>query len=144
MDALLAIAIALLGGVVVTLQGQFMGVLQEALGTKGAVFVTYAGGGLVIVLLTLLSGGTDLGAFRQVPWYAFTTGILGLIIVGSVGFVVPRLGLAAAFTLIVASQFAAAVVIDHFGLLGAAVQPVDLPRAVGLGVMLVGVWLIMR
>jgi transporter family-2 protein len=79
-----------------------------------------------------------------VPWYAFTAGALGLLIVGSIGYVVPRLGLAPGFTLITASQFLLAALIDHFGLFGATARPLDLTRGLGLVILLVAVWLIMR
>ena len=51
---------------------------------------------------------------------------------------------ARAFTLITGSQFLMAALIDHFGLFGAAVRPVDASRALGLVVMMAGVWLVVR
>lgn len=135
---------AILGGVAITLQGQFMGSMDLGLGTKESVFVTYASGGILITIILLFSRGGNLQAWRDVPWYAFTAGILGLIIVGAIGFVVPRMGLAPGFTVIVAAQFIAAALIDHFGLFGAAVRSVDPIRTLGLAMLLVSVWLIMR
>jgi bacterial/archaeal transporter family-2 protein len=35
-------------------------------------------------------------------------------------------------------------VLDHFGWLGAAVRPLDGPRALGLAVVMLGVWLTVR
>jgi transporter family-2 protein len=136
--------IALVSGAAITLQGQFMGLLDRTLGTKESVFITYGSGGLLVTLLLLASRGGNLRAGVGLPWYAFTPGILGLVIVGSIGFVVPRMGVARAFTLIVASQFLMAAVIDHFGLFGATVRPVDAARAVGMVVMMAGVWLVVR
>ena len=140
----LLILIAIVGGVAVTLQGQFMGSMDLNLGTKESVFVTYASGGILITLILLFNRGGNLQAWRDVPWYAFTAGILGLIIVGAIGFVVPRLGLAPGFTIIVAAQFVAAALIDHFGLFGAAVRSVDPIRTLGLAMLLFSIWLIMR
>jgi transporter family-2 protein len=140
----LLILIAIIGGVAVTLQGQFMGLMDLNIGTKESVFVTYASGGILITAILLIARGGNLQAWRDVPWYAFTAGILGLIIVGAIGFVVPRLGLAPGFTIIVAAQFIAAALIDHFGLFGAAVRPIDLSRSLGLVILMVSVWLIMR
>lgn len=140
----LLILIAIIGGVAITLQGQFMGLMDLGLGTKESVFITYASGGVLITIILFLNQGGNLRAWRDIPWYAFTAGILGLIIVGAIGFVVPRLGLAAGFTMIVAAQFIAAALIDHFGLFGAAVRSVDPIRTLGLAMLLVSVWLIMR
>ena len=144
MTAAVQLLIALVSGVAVTLQGQFMGLLDRTLGTKESVFITYGSGGLLVALLMLASRGGNLRAGTGLPWYAFTTGILGLVIVGSIGFVVPRMGVARAFTLIVASQFLMAALIDHFGFFGAAIRPVDATRALGLVVMMAGVWLVVR
>jgi bacterial/archaeal transporter family-2 protein len=49
-----------------------------------------------------------------------------------------------ALTLIVAAQFIAAAVLDYYGWLGAAVRPLDAARALGILVLLLGVWLIIR
>jgi len=64
--------------------------------------------------------------------------------VGTIGYVVPRLGVSGGFTLIVASQFVLAALIDHFGWLSASVRPIDLPRALGLVLIMFGVWLTVR
>ena len=138
------IAVAAFGGIAVALQGQFMGLMDQRLGTKASVLITYGSGGLVIALAFLLSGGWSLKGWQNVPWYAFSTGLLGLFIVGSISYTVPRLGLTAAFTIAVASQFILAAVMDHFGLLGAAVRPLDLSRSLGIGILILGVWLIVR
>ena len=50
----------------------------------------------------------------------------------------------AAFTILVACQFIVAALLDHFGLFGAAVRPLDLSRLLGIGILILGVWLIMR
>jgi transporter family-2 protein len=140
----LLIVIAIIGGVAVTLQGQFMGLMDQGLGTRESMFITYAGGGAVVFLLMLAARGGNLAAWRQVPWYALTAGLLGLVIVGTIGYTVPRLGLAVAFTIIVAAQFIVAALIDHFGWLGAELRPMELTRLAGIGVLILGVWLITR
>ena len=144
MSTLFFILLAIVAGIAVALQGQFMGVMDRVLGTRESIFVTYAGGGLIITLLMLAFRGGNLKNWQAVPWYAFGTGILGLIIVGSIGYVVPRLGLAKGFTLIVASQFVIAALIDHFGFFGAAVRPLDVARWAGLSLILLGVWIVVR
>jgi len=144
MSTVYLIGIAVMAGVAVTLQAQFMGLLDRSLGTLTGVFITYAGGGLVITLLLAALRGGNLKNWQSVPWYAYSAGVLGLIIVGSIGYVVPRLGVAKGFTLIVASQFLIAALIDHFGFLGATVRPLDMTRSLGLCFMLLGVWLVVK
>jgi transporter family-2 protein len=138
------ISVAALGGIAVSFQGQFMGLMDQRLGTKASVFITYASGGLVAALAVLLSGGWTVKGWQNVPWYAFSAGLLGLLIVGTISYTVPRLGLTAAFTILVACQFIVAALLHHFGLFGAAVRPLDLSRLLGIGILILGVWLIMR
>jgi transporter family-2 protein len=144
MSTVFLISIAILGGVAIALQGQFMGLLDRALGTLSSVFITYVGGGLMITMLLIAFRGGNLKNWQGVPWYAFSSGILGLVIVGSIGYVVPRLGVAKGFTLTVASQFLIASLIDHFGFFGAAVRPMEMMRLLGLCLMLLGVWLVVK
>jgi transporter family-2 protein len=121
-----------------------MGLLDRSLGTVASVFITYVGGGLIITMLLIAFRGGNLKNWQGVPWYAFGSGILGLIIVGSIGYVVPRLGVAKGFTLTVASQFLIASLIDHFGFFGATVRPMEMTRSLGLCLMLLGVWLVVK
>lgn len=136
--------VAILGGVAIVLQSQLMGVLDKQIGTLESVFITYGGGGAVVALIMLALRGGNLRAWQSVPWYAYTVGLLGLVIVGVISYVVPRLGLATAFTLMVATQFTLGVLVDQYGLLGAEVHPLNLSKLVGLGLLFVGVVLIIR
>ena len=78
------------------------------------------------------------------PWYVFSAGLLGLIILGTIGYVLPRIDVAKWFTLIVAAQFLLAALIDHYGWLGAMLRPLDPGRMAGLGIMMAGVCLVVR
>ena len=138
------IVLAVIGGVAVTIQGQFMGLLDKNIGTLESVFITYASGGILAAVAMIASRGGNLKAVQTVPWYALSAGLMGLVIVGTIGYTVPRLGLSKAFTVIVASQFLVASILDHYGLLGAAVRPMDLSRLAGMILLVAGVWLIVK
>ncbi|MFM0207180.1 DMT family transporter [Paraburkholderia sediminicola] len=134
-------AVAVLGGCAVALQGQFMGVMEKSIGTTGGIFVNYASGALlaIVLLFTLRDGSTR--AWMDVPWYALTAGVLGLVIAGSIGYTASRLGLTTAFTIIVGTQFIVSLLLDQFGWLGATARPADLTRLAGVGAIIFGVWL---
>jgi len=138
------VLVAIVGGVAVVLQAQFMGVMDQQIGTLESVFITYGSGGLLVGLTMLVLRGGNLAAWRGVPPYVLITGMLGLIIVGSIGYVTPRLGLVTAFTILIATQFLLGGIIDHFGWFGAEVRPLDLTKLLGVGVLMLGVWLIIR
>ncbi|MFK5980789.1 MAG: DMT family transporter, partial [Rhizobiaceae bacterium] len=127
------VSIAILGGAAVALQGQFMGIMDRKIGTSGALFVNYASGVFVAGVIILLLQGGALRNLVQVPWYALTAGLLGLVIAGSIGFTVPRLGLSAAFTIVVATQFVVALILEHYGFFSEARRPIDLTRLAGVG-----------
>jgi len=140
----LLIIVAVIGGISVAFQAQMMGLLDKSIGTLEGVFITYAGGGLLIALVMIFMRGGNLAAWQSVPWYAYSSGALGLIIVGTIGYSAPRLGLVATFTIIVSCQFIVAALIDHYGILGATTRPLDLSRILGISLLLAGIWLTMR
>jgi bacterial/archaeal transporter family-2 protein len=138
------ILVAMIGGIAIALQAQFMGVMDKGVGTLESVFITYCTGGVLIATVMLLKRGGNLTAWHTLPGYVLISGVLGLIIVGAIGYSAPRLGLVPAFTIIVACQFTVGALLSHFGLLGAVVRPLALSQVVGVGVLLVGIWLIIR
>jgi transporter family-2 protein len=85
-----------------------------------------------------------LAAWQTVPGYTLASGALGLVIVGTIGYGTARLGLVTAMTIIIAAQFVSGAVIDHFGWMGASLKPLDLYRLCGIGLILLGTWLVVR
>jgi bacterial/archaeal transporter family-2 protein len=138
------VIVAVVGGVAVTLQAQFMGVMDQSLGTLESVFITYGSGALLMGLIMLLVRGGNLHAWRTLPWHVSLAGVAGLLIVGSISYVTPRLGLVATFTIFVATQFFFGAVMDHFGLFGATVRPINFSTLTGMVIVLTGVWLIVK
>ncbi|GIU93309.1 MAG: hypothetical protein KatS3mg011_2215 [Acidimicrobiia bacterium] len=144
MSLWLIVLVAVLGGLGVALQTQIAGFMDSRMGTLESVFVTYAGGGLAVTLLLAAARGGAIGQVRQLPWWVWTSGLLGLVIVGSIAFSAARLGVVRTLTVMTAAQFLFAGLIDHFGLLNAPVRPVDLPRAAGVVLLLAGAWMVLR
>lgn len=138
------IIIAAIGGIAVTLQAQFLGLMDKNIGTLESMFITYGTGGLLIGFAMLINRDSNLSAWGSVPWYSYSAGVLGLIIIGTIGYSTPRLGLVTTLTILVASQFIVGALLDHYGILGADLRPLNLTRLGGIGVMLLGVWLIIR
>ena len=101
-------------------------------------------GGAIIALIPLLIYGSRFAQWRSVPWYTLGAGIFGLIVIAAISYMIPRVGVAASITTVVAGQLLVGTILDHFGLLGAAVRPLDVTRLIGLGVVLVGVWLTVK
>ncbi|HXD08469.1 MAG TPA: DMT family transporter [Anaerolineales bacterium] len=139
----LIILIGLVGGVAVGLQSPMASMLTQRLGLFESVFIVHLGGAL-IALIPLIFYGSQLREWRSVPWYVLGAGIFGLIVIASISYIIPRAGVVAAITTIVAGQLLVGTILDHFGLLGAAIKPLDPTRIFGMAVVLVGVWLTVK
>ena len=141
---LLIILIGLAGGIAVGLQSPLASMISQRLGLFESVFIVHIGGALIALIPLLIYGGGKLAEWRSVPWYALGAGIFGLVVIGSISYMIPRIGIAAAITTIVAGQLLVGTILDHYGLLGSAGRPMDVSRIIGLAVVLAGVWLTVK
>lgn len=141
---LLIILIGLAGGVAVGLQSPLASMLTQRLGIFESVFIVHVGGAILALLPLLFYGGGKLVQWRTVPWYALGAGIFGLVVISAISYMIPRIGVAGAITTIVAGQLLVSTVLDQFGWLGTMVRPMDPARAIGLAVVLIGVWLTVK
>ncbi|MEW6240841.1 MAG: DMT family transporter [Chloroflexota bacterium] len=140
----LLVLIGLIGGIAVGLQSPLASLLTQRLGVFESVFIVHVGGALASLVPLLFLGGGKLSQWRSVPWYALGAGVFGLVVIAAISYTIPRVGVAAAITTIVAGQLLAGTLIDHFGLLGAAQRSLDPARLLGLVVLSVGVWLTVK
>lgn len=83
-------------------------------------------------------------ATKNVSAIAWTGGLLGAYFVTAVILLVPRLGVALTFSLIIAGQMLITLLLDHYGFLGVPVKSINLPRALGALFLIAGVILIRR
>lgn len=142
--AILIVLIGLVGGVAVGLQAPLASIISQKLGIFESVFIVHLGGAVLALLPLVVYSGGKLAQWRSVPWYALMAGAFGLVVIGSISYMIPRVGVAAAITTVVAGQLLVGVILDHFGLLGAAERALDVTRLLGLVVVLAGVWLTVK
>jgi len=138
---IIIILIGLMGGVAVGIQAPLSSMISQRLGVMESVFIIHIGGGIAALIPLLYYGGGKLNQWRTVPWYALCAGIFGLVVIFSMSYMIPRIGVATALIILLAGQLLIGTILDHFGFLGAAIRPLDITRVVGLAVVLVGVWL---
>jgi len=141
---ILIILIGLAGGVAVGLQSPLASMISQRLGTFESIFIVHIGGALAALIPLLFIGGGKLGSWRSVPWYTLGAGIFGLVVIGAISYMIPRVGVAASIVTLVAGQLLVGTILDHFGWLGAAQRSLDITRAVGLTVVFIGVWLTVK
>ena len=140
----IVVTIGLLGGVAVGIQAPLASLISNRLGVLESVFIVHMGGAVAAAIPLLLMGGGKLGAWRSLPWYAPWTGVLGLIVLSAISYTIPRLGIAPTVVLLVVAQLIIGALLDHFGWLGAASRPINLSRIIGIAVLFLGTWLMVR
>jgi transporter family-2 protein len=139
----MVVLVCLFGGIAVAVQASFAGILSERVGLIGNGLIVFGGGFLFALVLLLVLRGGQIGDWRSIPWYVYLAGPLGIVIISSIGFGIPRIGVASTLTLIVVSQLVVGVILDHFGWLTIA-RPIDIQRLIGIGVLFLGTWLVLR
>jgi bacterial/archaeal transporter family-2 protein len=144
--ALLSVVLALIGGALLAIQAPTNAILGKASGSPiVAAFISFVIGTLALgATVGATSGRLFDPSLKQVPWYAWLGGFYGAFFVAVAAFGAPRVGVGVLLTAAIAGQLAAALVLDHFGLLGLARHPVTLARAAGLVLVLVGAALVRR
>ncbi len=143
-NLIVIVIVGLAGGMAVGLQAPLATMINQRLGVLESVFVVHLGGLIAVSIPLLILGGGKLGLWQTVPWYALLAGLLGVIIIGATVFMVPKIGVAAAITLIITGQLFIAATIDHFGVLEVELRAMSWDRMFGLGLVLMGVWLTLR
>jgi transporter family-2 protein len=143
-STVLIILIGLAGGIAVGLQGPLASMISQRLGVFESVFIIHVGGALIALLPLLFTAGGKLAQWKQLPWYTLIAGMFGLVVIGAISYMIPRVGVAAAIIAVVAGQLLVSTLLDHYALLGSIGRPLDLTRAIGLAVVMLGVWLTVK
>nr|WP_268872510.1 DMT family transporter [Lactiplantibacillus fabifermentans] len=76
------------------------------------------------------------------PWWMWLGGVFGGLFVAGNAYLVPSLGTGLAVVVILVGQMSGGLVVDQFGLLESAKNPITLLKIVGIIVMLIGVGII--
>ncbi len=139
MVKLICAMLAVAAGIAVAFQGATNQGLQKVAGIGPALVVN-----TIVVLigatgLWLATGAQTTFFPAGASWTLYLGGIFGFIVIAAAVLVFPRLGAAYAIALMVAGQCLAALLIDHYGLMGMAKSPATLPRVLGVALVAAGV-----
>jgi transporter family-2 protein len=143
----LLILCAILIGVALPVQSGINAQLRVSIGNPLlAALVSFVVGtiallGLNIALRAPLPSGETLG---RIPIWHWVGGLLGASYIYAAVILAPRLGAATLVAAIVAGQMVSSVILDHYGWVGYAPQPVTAGRFVGVLLVIGGVLLIQR
>lgn len=144
MAGLLPIIVVLFAGLGLAIQPPTNAALARASGSVWLAALVSFTVGTAVLLLVWAADRTPLSALRGAPWWSWLGGLYGAAFVAALAYAAPRLGIAAALTLAVASQLAAALTLDHFGLLDLPQQPVTPLKVAGIVLVFAGVLVFRR
>ena len=144
--ATISLVLAVLAGVLIAVQAPTNALLGKASGSPiVAAFISFVVGAIALgAIVGATSGKLFAPGLRQVPWYAWIGGFYGAFFVAVAAFAAPRVGIGVLLTAAGAGQLAAALVLDHYGLLGLARHPVTVTRAAGFLLVLAGAVLVRK
>ena len=134
-EALLVSVTVTYGSVVLFMLGRFALLGDLNLNTPGRPLI-------YLLPLAVIGVMAFLGLMRGLEWYYFLGGLAGAMIVWTVAFTGPRIGIATTSAAIIAGQMVGAILWDHLGLLSQAKDPIDVLKIVGALLIVGGVVLV--
>ncbi len=137
---------AALAGVFMAVQGTFNSVLGKKIGLWETNLIVHLLGAVILLILLFVFkiGDGNWREYKEVPWFTYLGGVLGILIIYSVAASIPALGVTLATTSIVTAQLITAALIDQFGLFGVEPIPFNYLKGIGFVLLIVGARLILN
>jgi len=133
--------VALIAGAFVPFQAGSNAALARALGHPlWATAVSLLVSMLVLlpVMFMMRIGSPLIQQATHMPWWAWFGGVAGVIYLTSALLLTPRIGATNFIVCVIAGQMLAALLLDHFGLMGLPIKEINPGRVVGVSLILVG------
>jgi len=108
-----------------------------------AVLISFIVGIILVscyILITKPTLNSNLSC-SQIPSYILFGGLISVIYTAAITFLSPRLGVGNTLFVIIVGQMMAALIVDHFGVMGSLTHEIDRKRIIGVVLMIVGVFL---
>ena len=93
---------------------------------------------LALVAGVALRAGPRTEGLGGAPWWVWTGGLCGAVVLSATTATAPRLGTAGMIALVMAGQVLCSLLLDHFGVLGLPVLPVSARRLAAAALLLAG------
>lgn len=143
-------ALTIFAGVIVVAQPALNAQLAGHLGSPlRAALVNFTAGGMIMLVFVTVhamrAGLPSVQTMAKVPPHLWIAGgALGAVFVTSAIWVTPKLGVGVYFATLIAAQLIAAMLLDHFGVLGLEQRPATLMRIAGAALLIAGAVLMAR
>lgn len=145
MDKGIAVMIMALAGGLVALQPAMNAGLGKSTGTLAAALISFTVGLLAVTVVAALSGNlAGIGEAAGVPWYYWLGGLCGAVWITLSLIAVGSLGASGVVAATITGQLTGAVIADRLGILGLSETPITLDRVIGVALLLVGTYLVVR
>ncbi len=142
----IAILVGLAAGCLLGVQPSANGSLGKALAHPyQAALISFAVGTALLLILCLFAGvfpPTFKSTPGQLPWWVWSGGAIGVVVVTTSLFFVPRVGSVPWFAAIMTGQTLAAILLDHFGWMGNPQADASPLRLLGVALLVTGVLVI--
>jgi transporter family-2 protein len=140
----IALLLSAFAGMLVAMQPPINARLGKGIGTFAAATLSFTVGTIALAIVAVLAGNSHLGGLKDVPWWAFAGGFIGAVFVASSLVTVRTLGAGGVVAATIAGQLTFSVVIDKLGLFGLEQKPISATRVIGVALLAVGVFLVVR
>ena len=144
LESAVIILLGILGGVAIGTQASIAGEMSRRVSGTAASFIVHLGGAILSGVLIVVRGGEQLQNWRKLSWYMWGAGVFGVVLYLILARTIPRLGAATALVLILIGQLGVGMLIDHFGLFGLPIRPMDGWRVVAAILLITGGYLVLR
>jgi bacterial/archaeal transporter family-2 protein len=144
MSKSILLVLTLAMGAILPIQAALNGKLMRTFGhpVVGATISFLTGTLILLIYAFSIRSSFNPALIKETQWYHWVGGLIGAIYVTGIIVLIPRLGAGLAFALIVSGQLLMSVLMDHYGLLGIPVNPVNPSKLIGFCLLIVGVFLI--
>ncbi len=108
--------------------------------------ISFTIGTIALSIVTLTQGwpSESIKRLTEAPPHMFLGGLMGALFVASSIFLIPKMGPTIMIAAIITGQLIMSVIIDHYGLLGLPVIQISPVRLLGVALLFIGVFLVVR
>ncbi|MCM3742277.1 DMT family transporter [Oceanobacillus luteolus] len=114
----IAYILALLGGILLSIQGAVYGQLGQVIGQLETNFYNFFVASILLGLLWLFFGKGNMSKITKVPKWTLVGGAFGVVYLSALIISVPYIGVGLAMLALILGQLITSMVIEHFGWLG--------------------------
>ena len=143
--ALHLVALALMMGAIISIYLPMITQTAQLLGSGPMANVPFFAIALISSVIIALATGSRVEQFQKIgtlPLWLLTAGVMSAAMIIGSSYVVPKIGIAAFFVLLVSGQVLAGMVFGYFGMFGVPASALTFGKVLGAVLVIAGVYLV--